>query len=189
MSVLAPELSLNQKRCIGEKAFSILCELISAAAPKRIVEFGSGISTVRLAMAFPKIEILSFDHSKKYSYRAAELLRKYAADSRCSISHRPLRLRWLKGRPIVSYEMVKIEGPTPFVIIDGPPIFTIYGREACLYDIYPNIPQGGVVILDDYVRLSEQMIVRHWLKAYPGQFEVESKPIGNTLAILRKLKT
>ena len=58
-------------------------------------------------------------------------------------------------------------------IIDGPPVYTLRGREACLYQVYDQIKIGGLVILDDFRRSYEKQIVENWLSVYPGSFAVE----------------
>ena len=75
------------------------------------------------------------------------------------------------------------------VIIDGPPVYTLRGREACLYQVYDQIKIGGLVILDDFRRSYEKQIVENWLSVYPGSFAVEIIREDHHLVVLRKIKS
>ena len=75
------------------------------------------------------------------------------------------------------------------VIIDGPPVYTLRGREACLYQVYDQIKIGGLVILDDFRRSYEKQIVENWLTVYPDSFTVEIICEDHYLAVLRKIRS
>ncbi|MCY3680381.1 MAG: hypothetical protein OXH16_03230, partial [Gemmatimonadetes bacterium] len=75
------------------------------------------------------------------------------------------------------------------VIIDGPPVYTLRGREACLYQVYDQIKIGGLVILDDFRRSYEKQIVENWLSVYPGSFTVAIIREDHHLAVLRKIRS
>ena len=75
------------------------------------------------------------------------------------------------------------------VIIDGPPVYTLRGREACLYQVYDLIRIGGLVILDDFRRSYEKQIVENWLSIYPSSFTVEIIREDHHLAVLRKIRS
>ena len=75
------------------------------------------------------------------------------------------------------------------VIIDGPPVYTLRGREACLYQVYDQIKIGGLVILDDFRRSFEKQIVENWLSIYPSSFTVEMIREDHHLTMLRKIRS
>jgi hypothetical protein len=75
------------------------------------------------------------------------------------------------------------------VIVDGPPFYTLRGREACLYQIYPKLDVGGLVFLDDYSRVDERTILNNWLSVYPDSFSVQIVEVGHQVALLQKLRS
>jgi hypothetical protein len=53
------ELSLDQSWCLGEKTFSVLLKELRSCSVENLVEFGSGISSARLALELPHLRMLS----------------------------------------------------------------------------------------------------------------------------------
>ena len=53
------------------------------------------------------------------------------------------------------------------MIIDGPPVYTLRGREACLYQVYDQIRIGGLVILDDFRSLMRSKLSRTGCPSIP----------------------
>ena len=53
------------------------------------------------------------------------------------------------------------------VIVDGPPVYTLRGREACLYQVYDQIKIGGLVILDDFRRRLRSKLSRTGCPSIP----------------------
>jgi hypothetical protein len=185
---IAEELSLEGGWRIGEAAFARLVEELQRMDARRIIEFGSGVSSVRLAMALPDAHILSLESSLPFFEEVKELARRHGiSEARLTLEHRPLRWQWHAGALYQSYA----RGNFPEVdaaIIDGPPSWTGRGREACLHGIVGHLRIGGKAFLDDFERLDEHITLGNWLRSYPGVFNVQTIPIGHTLAILEKVK-
>ena len=60
------KLNLDGQWSLTEAAFETMVRLLSEMGePKQFVEYGSGPSTVRLAMAFPEAGITSIDSDKQ----------------------------------------------------------------------------------------------------------------------------
>lgn len=177
---------------IGEATFSKLVETIRAIRqPSRIVEFGSGPSSVRLALAFPGAEILALESDEQCYQETKSLQAECLADGRLEVRYKPLKFQRYGSGQILSYDVDYFFGDEKVdcVIVDGPPFYTLRGREACLYQIYSKLDVGGVVFLDDYSRADEKTILNNWLSVYPDGFSVDIVEVGHQVALLQKLRT
>ena len=181
------ELRLKGRWAMGESGFNEVLQMIREVKPARIVEFGSGISSIRLAMTFPNVEITSIENSLKFFNEVRALKEKYVPENLLNLKFSPLRFQRYGASFFLTYQPVEVPESVDCVIVDGPPtMFTVRGREACLYQVYNSLRTGGVVIIDDYRRRSERMVVRNWCLTYPDSFEVEERHVGHHFAILKK---
>jgi hypothetical protein len=153
---------------LGESAYqAILADLLSIGATN-IVEFGSGVSTIRLSRDLRDANILSIEGDSSFLDQTRKDLERLGGPAKVTLRHRPLRwqrhgLGWFR-----SYEPGWFPERVDAVLIDGPPIATRRGREACLYQVFANSRVGTRFYLDDYRREAEQQIVLNWLRAYGG---------------------
>lgn len=165
-------LNLDQSWCLGEKTFSVLLKELQSFSVESLVEFGSGISSTRLALQLPHVRLLSIESNQTYYARTVQLLDRFVPEHRVSVEWR--ELCW--QRHGLGFYQSYCAGPFPpridALIIDGPPGWTYRGREVCLYQAFRSLRVGGRVYLDDYDRPEEQQIVRNWEAAYPGVFGI-----------------
>ncbi len=185
------QLSLDAGWSIGEAAFErITTTLLQMSPVERILEFGSGSSSVRLAMAFPEAQVLSVEGDWRNFAETTSLMRSFWDQRNLSIKYRPITLESYGDAEFLTYEDgVFWEEEVDCAIIDGPPVYTLRGREACLYQVYDQIKIGGLVILDDFRRSYEKQIVENWLSVYPGGFTVSIIREDHHLAVLRKIRS
>ncbi len=184
-------LNLDTGWSIGETAFErITTALLEMSPVERILEFGSGPSSIRLAMAFPEAQVLSVEGDWRNFAETTSLMRTFWDKRNLSIKYRPITLESYGDAEFLTYEDGMFwEEEIDCVIIDGPPVYTLRGREACLYQVYDQIKIGGLFILDDFRRSYEKQIVENWLSVYPGSFTVEMIREDHHLAVLRKIKS
>ena len=187
------QLSLDAGWSIGETAFErITTTLLEMSPVERILEFGSGPSSVRLAMAFAEAEVLSIEGDWRNFAETTRLMRSFWDKRNLSIKYRPITLESYGDASFLTYEDEMFwdgQEEIDCVIIDGPPVYTLRGREACLYQVYDQIKIGGLVILDDFRRSYEKQIVENWLSVYPGSFTVAIIREDHHLAVLRKIRS
>ena len=185
------QLSLDAGWSIGEKAFErITTTLLEMSPVERILEFGSGPSSVRLAMAFSEAEVLSIEGDWRNFAETTRLMQTFWDKRNLSIKYRPITLESYGDAEFLTYEDGMFwEEEIDCVIIDGPPVYTLRGREAGLYQVYDQIKIGGLVILDDFRRSFEKQIVENWLSVYPSSFTVAIIREDHHLAVLRKIKS
>ena len=162
------ELSLNldEPRRVGEASFAVIVSLFRATSPQLIVEFGSGASTVRLAIAIPSAKIVSIEHEATFYLQTRMLIEQSNARERINLQLCPLMNIWLHGQTFRSYSPPVLPRRIDCLFIDGPSYFTRRGREACLYYAYSHLSVGGVVVLDGLERSDERAIVQNWLARF-----------------------
>ena len=167
-------LNLDTDWSIGETAFeSIATTLLQMSPVERILEFGSGPSSIRLAMAFSEAHVLSVEGDWRNFAETMNLMQTFWDKRNLSIKYRPITLESYGDAEFLTYEEGMFwEEEIDCVVIDGPPVYTLRGREACLYQVYDQIRIGGLVILDDFRRSYEKQIVENWISVYPGSFTV-----------------
>ena len=188
---MSDRLNLDTGWSIGETAFErITTTLLEMSSVERILEFGSGPSSIRLAMAFPEAEVLSIEGDWRNFAETTSLMRSLWDKRNLSIKYRSITLESYGDAEFLTYENGMFwEEEMDCVIIDGPPVYTLRGREACLYQVYDQIKIGGLVILDDFRRSYEKQIVENWLSVYPGSFSVEIIREDHLMAVLRKIRS
>ncbi|MXZ09841.1 MAG: hypothetical protein F4Y79_10380 [Gemmatimonadetes bacterium] len=186
-------LNLDTDWSIGETAFErIATTLLQMSPVERILEFGSGPSSIRLAMAFSETHVLSVEGDWRNFAETMNLMQTFWNKRNLSIKYRPITLESYGDAEFLTYEdgiFWDDQKEMDCVIIDGPPVYTLRGREACLYQVYDQIRIGGLVILDDFRRRFEKQIVENWLSVYPGSFTVEMIREDHHLAVLRKVRS
>ena len=190
---MSDRLNLDTGWSIGERAFErIATTLLQMSPVERVLEFGSGPSSVRLAMAFAEAEVLSIEGDWRNYAESTSLMRSFWDKRNLSIKYRPITLESYGDTEFLTYEdgmFWDVQEEIDCVIIDGPPVYTLRGREACLYQVYDQIKIGGLVILDDFRRSYEKQIVENWLSVYPGSFTVAIIREDHHLAVLSKIRS
>jgi predicted O-methyltransferase YrrM len=174
MSTTDKSLSLNSPWSIGEEKYGQIHKILSSQRVERVIEFGSGISTIRLSLDFPKAKITSIEHDKDFYGETLKLLAQHQIKN-TRVLHCPLKHVRIGLRSYLTYDLDVnlLEGDIDFTLIDGPvESQTLRGREAPLYMIFPLLRIGGLVALDDYHRNSAKAVVKNWLSSYPGNIQV-----------------
>lgn len=173
---------------LGEQAYRAIQNDLVQHGARTIVEFGSGASTVRLSQDFPSATILSIESEASFCQKTRGQLAQGRGEGRVEVALRPLTwqrhsLGWFR-----SYHPGSFPRDVDAVLIDGPPIATRRGREACLYQVFQFARIGARIYLDDYCRDAEQKIVRNWLRAYPGALSYcATFPSEHQVAVFEKI--
>lgn len=185
---LSDALRLNSPWSIGEEGFANLCSDLGELSPTNIVEFGSGVSTARLATKFPDAHILAVDHSPIFAAKTNKLLRQHSLSQRARVSHRPIRRQVHHFIPYRSYAPGAFPAAIDAAIIDGPPAEFRYGREACLHQISQQLRVGGRVYLDDFRRSMERFTLANWLRVYGDCFDIHTLDAEHGICVLTKMR-
>jgi len=184
---MSSALEFSSNWSLGEVAYQAILEDLRSIGAKTIVEFGSGTSTLRLSRDLPDATILSIEGDLRYLEETRKMLDALGGSAVVELSHRPVRWQQHGVGCFLSYESGPFPPSVDGVLIDGPPIQTRRGREACLYQVFHASHPGTRFYLDDYERPPEQQIVRNWRRAYPNALvQRPTFESGHRIAVLER---
>ncbi|MCG8466517.1 MAG: hypothetical protein MI750_16950 [Xanthomonadales bacterium] len=156
-----------------------LAYLVWRLKPRQILEFGSGTSTLALALTARFLEreghschILSLDQEWKYADRTRFRLTEANLAPYADVIHIPLQSQEAFGQSIFSYGIDAkqlrqyLQAPVDFAFIDGPASAPLLGRPGSRLGILPlcmNVAATSMhFVLDDSKRSKEQSILKMW---------------------------
>ncbi len=153
---------------------ALILARIAETRPERIIEFGSGTSTVIAAYALKKNgkgKIISLDQSETYAERTRRELAERGLEGFAEVIYAPLVKKSLAGSDRIWYDLSGIELPeADLAIIDGP--FAADSQQELIR--YPALPalrnslsKRAVVMADDASRESESAVIASWQKEFP----------------------
>lgn len=152
---------------------NLLFETVSSERPALIVEAGSGLSTLVMAMALKqgKIagKILSLEASREYAEATVALLRRHGVSDYAQVIHAPLEDCLVGGETLAWYSLNRVCFPVPvdLVFVDGPVTRSWKSRYPALPLLLPKLRDGASFVLDDGSRKEERLMIDHWRKLYP----------------------
>ena len=170
----------------------VLVDLVMTERPSLVVECGSGVSTLWLALAMRRFgidgRIVALDHDPVFGGKTRDLLARHDVREFAEVRDAPLESFRLDGETYSWYARRAWEDLTgiDLLFVDGPPATT--GHQAR----YPALPllSGSLspvttAVLDDLVVPDMQKALRRWLDAYPD-FSSEILPLEKQAAVLRR---
>lgn len=163
---------------------------IIANSRTRIIEFGSGVSTILIARLIRKngldTTVISVDHNKDWSDFIDRLLRKEGLNEHVQLVYAPLSACDLAIDSNKWYDIEILRRKIPagsfdMVIVDGPPAWEpekATSRYPALPFIFDKLSADSSLYLDDVNRKGEQFVLGQWTEKYAIQFQTK----GRTLA-------
>jgi len=167
---------------------------VRALGAKRILEFGSGFSTLMMAREIEAVEgnyLLSIDHLPAYSAAAREALESSGCQAKVDFRVAKLKPRFYGPRLLLTYDLPKgllaALGPFDLVLIDSPE--HNYACEAVFYDAFPAVAEGGYLVLGEANREGHEKVSSlNWDHAYGEDIQPAFlEGIGNGLNVVEKL--
>jgi len=182
------DLAMHPATCKFMAAFT------RALGAKKILEFGSGFSTLMMARELPAEEsyLLSIDDSARYSAAAKEAYESSGCQAKVDFRVAPLRPRFYGPRLLLSYSLprglLEAMGPFDLVLIDTP--HHDFGREAIFYDAFNAVMPGGYIVVDDANKESaEKVCLPNWDAVFGDSIEpVRLDGIGEGLTVIEKIE-
>jgi Methyltransferase domain len=157
---------------------------------QRIIEAGSGTSTVMLADLHDRCIItdwLSLEHDPSYYAKTKTDCGKRIGRAGEKIKLCPIVPTWA-GRwydPAIWAPTLASKKPATLAIIDGPPYTTgTHARYPAIPLLKPYLAPRATIILDDARRPDEQQVIDRWIKEW-GLTLIEQVPTDKGLAILQ----
>src|SRR5580692_179728 len=170
----------------------VLVDLVITERPSLIVECGSGVSTLWLALAMRRFgiegQIIALDHDPAFGGKTRDFLARHGVGDLAEVRDAPLESFSLDGETYSWYARRAWEDlkGIDLLFVDGPPATT--GHQAR----YPALPllsgllsPVATAVLDDLVVPDMQKVLRLWLDAYPD-FGSGILPLEKQAAVLRR---
>lgn len=177
---------------IDAQALGHLMTIVSEQQPKKILELGSGTSTIWLGYLCERNggKVVSLDHLEQYRSLTQAAIERHDLSAIVDLRLAPLQEITTDGRIFNWYASDAYEDLTEIdlLIADGPPAATgPQARFPSLPMLINKLASNATVVLDDAHRKDEQDIVEAWLEAYP-EFKVIDQGTSR-LAVLRRSVT
>ncbi|MDR1460640.1 MAG: class I SAM-dependent methyltransferase [Campylobacteraceae bacterium] len=172
-----------------------LHEYIMSAKPKKIVEFGSGVSTVIICDALCQNGeglLYSIDHLEEFGAQTLQNIKKESLEKFIDLRIAPLE-PWgdehiyKSEKPAFWYQKKCIEDiqDVDLLIVDGPPGNTCpFARYPALPAFYDRLDSNAQVWIDDTNRDEEKEICKVWTNKY--NMSIKYFPLEKGLSILIK---
>jgi predicted O-methyltransferase YrrM len=151
-----------------------LIRAIAARRPQRLVELGSGVSTLVIAAALRNNgagRLISIDAEEAFAAQTREQLQRQDLGDWVELRIAPLTEMKCEGiaRPWYDTRMLSDLSDVDLLLIDGPPT----ARRADMR--YPSLPffwsrlaPGAIVLLDDAARPAERAMAAAWERQFPA---------------------
>ena len=176
---LGPELQTDAWALGSAELELVLGEV--AAGRTRVVECGSGLSTIAIARLLRELgagSVHALEHDPEWvalgrKRIAAEGLGELATIVAAPLAGDPLAppgCRWYERRALAA-----LPGEIDLLLVDGPPAEPGGPAERSRYPALPlvadRLEEGAVVVLDDGARDGERWVLERWLDEFQIQFE------------------
>ncbi|MCA9172877.1 MAG: glycosyltransferase, partial [Planctomycetales bacterium] len=160
------------------EALDALLQRIAELRPRRMLELGSGVSTLCLAKYARdhQITFQSLEHDEDYLRRTRDVLRSERLDPYVELTHAPVQRVRCAGLELQGYDFQRVEGEFGFVLMDGPPCSI--GREANYFLLRPHLAASHELWLHDGYRLHELNCLELWQTHH--RFSAQLRPYGDS---------
>lgn len=159
---------------VAPETLCLILHLLHCLRARRILELGSGISTLFIAKLLKDSgsgTIHSFDHDKRWADVTAAGLQERGLGHVAHVTVAPLEKIDVRGEIFTWYCLPNFEpGETvDFIIVDGPPAWQgdDLARLPALYQLRGAMNANTVVVLDDANRGWETEVARRWRRDFP----------------------
>lgn len=163
---------------LADDTLRLIASVVELLRPRRVVEFGSGVSTRLLASGCARLDdpatLIALENDPAFERRTREQLARDPAGAsvQLEVTHLVAR-RWFgRNMPVYDLPATVLHGPPPqLVLVDGPPL-PLGGRHGSLLQAIHLGEPGTVVLLDDAERPSERAALALALELFEDQIEV-----------------
>jgi hypothetical protein len=160
-----------------------ICNEIVLGTRRRVVELGSGTSTLLLARLLRQEgaggTLVAVEHDARWASWVSERVEREGLSDVARVVLAPLEphplgaggLPWYAADPLAA----ALQGvPVDLLLVDGPPAFesdAALARYPALPALLPFLAPDAVVVLDDVVRAGEAEVLERWEAETPFVFE------------------
>lgn len=157
--------------------------LAKNSTPRRILDLGSGMSTLVLAKSAPQATIFSIDNSEEFAGKTKNLLETHG------ITNVEIRVAPLTPHSsgVDWYDLSKLGDITEIdlLFVDGPPgSKNPHARHPAIAECIAKLNPGAIVVIDDVHREGEKNLAHKFAAALP-EHVLEFLPHEKGTAVLR----
>jgi predicted O-methyltransferase YrrM len=176
----------------GPDLLLLLVSIVRAQRPTTVVDLGSGVSTVWLALAMREFgidgRVVALDHEAGYADATREAVSALGLGKLAEVRHAPLDDLDLAGDTFPWYERSSLDDVVScdLLFVDGPPgVLRHHSRYPALPVLGARMTVGGHVVVDDYAREDERDMVARWVAASP-EWSLRELPLEKGAALLTR---
>jgi predicted O-methyltransferase YrrM len=144
-----------------------LLDLAKSSKPARVLDLGSGMSTLVLAKSAPQAEIISIDNSDEYAGKTRKLL---AAHGVTNVDVRVAALT-PHASGVDWYDLAQLSDISniDFLFVDGPPgSKNPKARHPAILECISKLNPRAVIVIDDAGREGEKEMAHEFAKLLPS---------------------
>lgn len=185
LSVLQPLLSgfiPLTSSAMRPAALQLLANEAIVNSRRRVVECGSGISTVILASALRETggTLISIEHDAVWMEKVRQWICDRGLGNIVNFVHAPLQQVTIRDKIVVWYDTTVLDQQMSgevfdFLVVDGPPAYQSgeeYRRAPALDYFFEYLHDSCAVVLDDINRSAECEIAQSWSSNYDMNFDL-----------------
>jgi predicted O-methyltransferase YrrM len=144
-----------------------LLDLAKSTKPARVLDLGSGMSTLVLAKSAPQAEIISVDNSGEYAGKTRKLLASHGVtnvDVRvAALTPHASGVDWYDLAPLSDVSNID------FLFVDGPPgSKNSKARHPAILECISKLNPRAVIVIDDAGREGEKEMAQEFAKLLPS---------------------
>jgi len=146
----------------------LIADHVLELKPDQVIELGAGASSLVVTRALQmngKGKLLSFEQHKEFAEATQQWLQDNGLEA--EIRHSPLR-ELPTGWPGRWYDHGPLPEKIDLLIIDGPPWSVHPYVRGAAETLFPRMPVGAVILLDDAARPGERLVARRWRRNWPN---------------------
>jgi predicted O-methyltransferase YrrM len=171
----------------------IIAGTIYEKRPRRVLELGSGVSTLIAAYALRQVggcALISLEHDQQFARTSDNNVKTHGLADLATVVYAPLREVVAGGRTHLWYDIAALAGlqEIDIVIVDGPPgTVQNFARYPALPLLWSRLSDEAVLLIDDADRADERKVIELWCGEFPS-LVVERPTTEKGAVILRRNK-
>ena len=164
-----------------------LWRIIRDKRPARVLEIGSGLSTLVMACALEQNqqggELVALENHPHFANQTRRQLAEHGLEGRARVLDAPLQTQHVAGRHGLWYTLPSLDGLTDvdLLLVDGP---GMRDRSMALFLLHGLLAATADIVVDDTDRPETRRMLELWQDAFPGQL-CQTAEGGAKWALLR----